>query len=195
MEVGRRAVAETAPAPTAQQARSVGRRGTLLASTRPEVPTMDRYDEAKGVNPMSPEDEIRSLDRDIPVRRDTGIPGESGLADMSRGADMSDDMTRGADISHDPTRGADVSHDVSRDAEMADDRDMPKREGDILGLGGVVVPKDANDPSTEYDDESIARRRGRSAPLDEPTADRNMSRGAGATGIDMGSGGTGTDIE
>ncbi len=153
---------------------------------------MDRFDESKGVSPMSPEDDIRSVDRDITGRCDTG---ESGLADISRDGDMPHDMTRGADMSHDATSGADVPDEVSRDADMARDHDMPKREGDILGLGGVVVPKDANDPSTEYDEESIARRRARSAPLDESTADRNMSRGAGATGIDMGSGGNGTDIE
>ncbi len=140
---------------------------------------MDKYDESKGVGPMNPEDEIRSVDRDNTVRRDTGMPGDSGLADMS----------------HDATRDADVPYEVSRDADMPSDDDMPTRQGDILGLGGAVVPKDANDPSTEYDEESIARRRARSAPLDEPTADRNMSRGAGATGIDMGSGGNGTDIE
>lgn len=156
---------------------------------------MDRYDESKGVGPMNPEDEIRSVDRDNTVRRDTGLPGDSGLADLSREAGMSHDMTRGADMSDDATRDADVPHEVSRDADMPSDDDMPTRQGDILGLGGAVVPKDANDPSTEYDEESIARRRARSAPLDEPTADRNMSRGAGATGIDMGSGGNGTDIE
>lgn len=90
-----------------------------------------------------------------------------------------------------------VSHDtdMSRDAEMPRDDDRPKREGDILGLGGMVVPKDSDDPTTEYDEESIARRRARSAVPDEPAADPNMSRGAGATGIDMGSGGNGTDIE
>ncbi len=145
---------------------------------------MDRYDESKHVRPMNPEDEIHSVDRD--VTPDAGMSRESGFADTSRGADMSDDMSRGAE------------HDISREADMPRnprDDDRPKREGDILGLGGVVVPKDSDDPSTEYDEASIARRRTRSADLDEPTADRNMSRGAGATGIDMGSGGNGTDIE
>lgn len=146
---------------------------------------MDRYDESKHVRPMNPEDEIPSVDRDITVTPDAGISRESGFADMSRGADISDDMSRGADM----------SHDISREADMPRDDDRPKREGDILGLGGLVVPKDSDDPSTEYDEASVARRRTRSADLDEPTADRNMSRGAGATGIDMGSGGNGTDIE
>lgn len=156
---------------------------------------MDRYDESKGVGPMSPEGEVRSVDHDVTGRRDTGMAGDSGLGDMSREADMSHDMTRGADRSHDAMRSADASHDVTRDADMPSDDDMPKRQGDILGLGGAVVPKAANDPGTEYDEESIARRRARSAPLDEPTADPNMSRGTGATGVDMGTGGHGTDIK
>jgi len=147
---------------------------------------MDRYDESKHVRPMNPEDEIHSVDRD--VTPDAGMSRESGFADKSRGADMSDDMSRGTDMSHDISREADMPRDPRDD-------DRPKREGDILGLGGVVFPKDSDDPSTEYDEASVARRRTRSADLDEPTADRNMSRGAGATGIDMGSGGNGTDIE
>ena len=149
---------------------------------------MDRYDESKHVHPMSPEDEIRSVDRDITITRDTGMPRHSDVVDVTRGADMSHDMSRDVEISRDS--------DMSRNRDMpVDDADMPKREGDILGLGGAVIPKDSDDPSTEYDEASIARRRARSAALDEPTADRNMSRGAGATGIDMGSGGNGTDIE
>jgi hypothetical protein len=88
--------------------------------------------------------------------------------------------------------------DVSRDSELtaADDdgADGPKRQGDILGLGGSVVPKSADDPATEYDEESIARRRARGAG-DELAGGSDLPRASGATGIDMGSGGTGTDIE
>src|SRR5687768_16680022 len=122
-------------------------RGISLASPMPEVPTMDRYDESKHVHPMSPEDEIRSVDRDITVTRESGMPGDSRVIDRSRGADMSHDMSRDVDISRD--------RDMSRDADMSRehdrDDDAPKREGDILGLGGAVIPKDSDDPSTEYD--------------------------------------------
>ena len=154
---------------------------------------MDRYDEAKHVRPMSPEDDVRSLDRDIHVTRDTVVSRD---ADMIRSTDISHEtvMSRESDMSHDGDMSRD--HHVGDDSDMVRDEDTPKREGDILGLGGVVVPKDSNDPTTEYDEESIARRRARTGAMeDTPTADRNMSRGSGATGIDMGSGGNGTDIE
>jgi hypothetical protein len=72
--------------------------------------------------------------------------------------------------------------------------DVPARQGDILGLGGSVVPKAPGDPTTEYDDASIARRRAR-ANTPDPQTDTTPSPTPGATGIDMGAGGTGTDIE
>jgi hypothetical protein len=49
-------------------------------------------------------------------------------------------------------------HDLKEDRS---DQDEPLREGEVLGLGGSVVPKSATDPVTEFDDESIARRRAR----------------------------------
>jgi hypothetical protein len=91
-------------------------------------------------------------------------------------------------------------HDEAKDLRPmpADDTtpesDTPKREGDILGLGGSVVPKSSVDPTTEYDDESVARRRARSTE-DQLDRESDMPREKGATGIDMGSGGSGTDIE
>ncbi len=155
---------------------------------------MDRFDEAKHVRPMSPEDDVRSLDRDTHVTRDTVVSRD---ADMVRSTDTSFDsgISREADLSRDADIMPAHHVDVDRDTSRPPDEDMPKREGDILGLGGVVVPKDSNDPTTEYDEESVARRRARSGAMDAPLADPNMSRGSGAAGIDMGSGGNGTDIE
>lgn len=87
---------------------------------------------------------------------------------------------------------------VVRDAETPAPvdiaRDTPKRAGDILGLGGSVVPKAADDPTTEYDEESVARRRARSNEVETVPGGSDRTDGKGATGIDMGSGGTGTDI-
>ena len=66
----------------------------------------------------------------------------------------------------------------------------------ILGLGGAEVPKSPGDPSTEYDAESVAQRRAR---MHQGEADADADRegdqsGPGATGIDMGAGGDGTDL-
>jgi hypothetical protein len=70
------------------------------------------------------------------------------------------------------------------------------RKGDVLGLSGSEVPKTPEDPSTEYDPESVTRGReraragdmlGLAEQGDEPT--RNA-----ASGIDKGSGGSGTDV-
>lgn len=75
------------------------------------------------------------------------------------------------------------------------DADEPLREGEVLGLGGSVVPKSPSDPVTEFDEESIARRRARATGEDEVSGGTNLPRSSGVTGIDMGSGGSGTDIE
>ena len=65
----------------------------------------------------------------------------------------------------------------------------------ILGLGGAAVPKTPGDPSTEYDAESVAQRRARMHQGEaEAEADRDDQSGPGATGIDMGAGGDGTDL-
>jgi hypothetical protein len=89
---------------------------------------MDRYDEAKDVTPMRPEENLRSIDPDIDVSR---------KADVSRQDETPDDTDIPAD-----------------DASS----DLPTREGDILGLGNTVPPKSPVDPSTTLDDESVARR-------------------------------------
>jgi hypothetical protein len=89
--------------------------------------------------------------------------------------------------------------DVLDDAGMpiddaSSEPDVPTRGGDILGLGDFVPPKSPDDPVTEFDDESVARRRAR---VNEGELDggSELPRTKGATGIDMGSGGTGTDFE
>jgi hypothetical protein len=86
-------------------------------------------------------------------------------------------------------------HDEKRRHEHDDD--TVERTGDTLGLGGAAVPKAPGDPVTEYDEESVRRRRERmSGATDETTGtnedpDRQRS---GATGIDMGAGGEGTHV-
>lgn len=76
------------------------------------------------------------------------------------------------------------------------DKDKDKITSGILGLGGAAVPKDSTDPVTEYDEDSVSRRRGRMIEGETETItpedpDRQRS---GATGIDMGSGGQGTHL-
>jgi hypothetical protein len=77
------------------------------------------------------------------------------------------------------------------------DQDEPAREGDVLGLGGSVVPKSSTDPTTEFDEASEARRRARirDESADEGSTGTAFRRSSGATGIDMGAGGSGTDVE
>jgi len=82
---------------------------------------------------------------------------------------------------------------------MADrsDEARDKRAGDILGLGGVTG-KEHPVNSLGAEDEEKRRRRMREG-IDELTTgtagNEPPSTGAGATSIDMGSGGDGTDIE
>jgi hypothetical protein len=146
---------------------------------------MDRYDEGKHVNSTRQEDDVpsTSMDRDVRVVR---IDEEIRSMDP---ADRIAPMDRDREMSS--------PREVVRDRDGSDDvDDSPKRAGDILGLGGAVVPKSADDPSTEYDAESVAHRRARNAVLsDEPAGTGDITRTKGATGIDMGSGGEGTDLE
>jgi len=79
-------------------------------------------------------------------------------------------------------------------ADRSTDQDRPARAGDVLGLGGAAVPKSPGDPTTEYDEEAVAQRRRRAGGADEPEI-IETNRSSGATGIDMGAGGSGTDIE
>ena len=73
--------------------------------------------------------------------------------------------------------------------------DTTARSGDVLGLGGAAVPKAPGDPTTDYDPESVAQRRERALGEVEPTPNEDPDRQrSGATGIDMGAGGQGTNI-
>ena len=89
---------------------------------------------------------------------------------------------------------------VDRDAEIRrkdERRRDDERQGDVLGLTGTEVPKSPDDPSTEYDPQSVAQRRQRAAEAGEPgVAERDEAEPRkGATGIDMGAGGTGTGVK
>ncbi len=67
--------------------------------------------------------------------------------------------------------------------------------GDVLGLGGSPVPKMPGDPSASNDPESVSRRRERALSSDNDTgAAAGSDDQHGATGIDMGAGGHGTDV-
>jgi hypothetical protein len=80
-------------------------------------------------------------------------------------------------------------HDETRETDET-------RVGEVLGLGGAPVPKAPGDPVTEYDAESIARRRERAMgeEADTPVREDPDRQRSGATGIDMGSGGQGTHL-
>ena len=68
----------------------------------------------------------------------------------------------------------------------------------ILGLGGVPVPKEPGDPSASNDPESVHQRRHRITNAEEEefasTREDPDRQRSGATGIDMGSGGQGTNL-
>jgi hypothetical protein len=151
---------------------------------------MDRYDEAKHVSSIDSTDDVRPLHPgderamrpdDLPLTR----PEEEEVVAADR------------DIRVSPAGGLspDTDIDIAPDADMPRDPDLPKREGDILGLGGAVVPKTADDQTTAYDAESVAQRHARRIETDEAGRESDMPRSKGATGIDLGSGGSGTDIE
>jgi hypothetical protein len=87
-------------------------------------------------------------------------------------------------------------YDEKKDSRDRDDE--VAREGDVLGLGGTDVPKAPGDPTASDDPESVRHRRERAlSPDDDPRVDREdpYQRGKGATGIQMGAGGSGTDIK
>ena len=84
--------------------------------------------------------------------------------------------------------------DEKKDREDADEM---ARAGDVLGLGGGPVPKTADDPTASNDPESIARRHERAREEEETLTSRRddpYRQSPGATGIDMGAGGRGTDV-
>jgi len=81
----------------------------------------------------------------------------------------------------------------NRSADAASDNDeRMARDGDVLGLGGSPVPKAPGDPTTEYDEKSVTQRRTRAVREEEVR--RPSDDDHGATGIDMGAGGHGTDL-
>ena len=85
---------------------------------------------------------------------------------------------------------------MDRYDEKKDGSDM-ERTGDVLGLGGSSVPKMPGDPSASDDPEAAARRRERAREEEggHMSGDDDPYRqSAGATGIDMGSGGRGTGL-
>jgi hypothetical protein len=86
--------------------------------------------------------------------------------------------------------------------DRSDER-KDNRSGDVLGLGGASIggpEKEPNEPRAHAVDEDQQRRRQRmSEGADEVTPggaeSGGVHRGSGATGIDMGAGGEGTDVE
>ena len=84
-------------------------------------------------------------------------------------------------------------HDEAKNVDTTDADET--RTGEVLGLGGSPVPKMPGDPSASSDPASAARRRERMRSEEEaaPREDPDLHH-KGATGIDMGSGGEGTDV-
>ena len=69
------------------------------------------------------------------------------------------------------------------------------RQGDVLGLGEAGTDGTVRSPRAHEPDEERRRKRMRRAADRVTTGTNDLERGAGATGIDMGSGGEGTDVE
>ena len=85
--------------------------------------------------------------------------------------------------------------DEKKDIDSADEVDG--RSGDVLGLSGAAVPKMPGDPSASSDPASARQRRERALGADDQgaaRADDPYRQSPGATGIDMGAGGRGTDV-
>ena len=87
---------------------------------------------------------------------------------------------------YDESKGFDDSEEVSSSS----------RSSDILGLGGAPVPKMPGDPSASDDADAVRRRRERARESDESLTNREDGdrQRSGATGIDMGAGGQGTNV-
>ena len=90
-------------------------------------------------------------------------------------------------------------YDEKKDRTDSDDLDRSsdlERKGDVLGLGGTIR-KMPGDPSASNDAASMARRRERARESDETRSSQRedpYQQSPGAAGIDMGSGGRGTDV-
>ena len=95
-----------------------------------------------------------------------------------------------------------TDEEVTRDRTRIRDNEEAAREGaagsqegsGILGLGGAPVPKSPLDPRASDDLDAVHRRRERMLEGEQTERQRPTERHSGATGIDMGSGGEGTDI-
>jgi hypothetical protein len=85
-------------------------------------------------------------------------------------------------------------YDESRNVNDSDEVSSTGRSTDILGLGGSPVPKMPGDPSASDDAESVRRRRERARASEESPVRQEGGERHGATGIDMGAGGQGTDL-
>ena len=85
-------------------------------------------------------------------------------------------------------------YDESKTVSDTDEESSAERSADILGLGGSPVPKMPGDPSASDDPESARRRRERLRSSEESPARSEEGDQHGATGIDMGAGGQGTDL-
>jgi hypothetical protein len=84
-------------------------------------------------------------------------------------------------------------HDERKPHDTDDAAD--RRSGDVLGLGGSPVPKRPGDPTASDDPASAARRRERMRSEEAATRREDPDlHHKGATGIDMGAGGEGTDV-
>ena len=89
---------------------------------------------------------------------------------------------------------------MDRYDEKKDIRDtdevIERGAGDVLGLSGFVPKKMPGDPSASDDPASIRRRRARAhvSEAEDKRHDDPYRQSKGATGIDMGAGGRGTDI-
>ncbi|HMC75946.1 MAG TPA: hypothetical protein VKH34_02395 [Vicinamibacterales bacterium] len=75
-----------------------------------------------------------------------------------------------------------------------------KRGGDVLGLGGAdatITNSETMSPEIDSGTDEARRRRRMSEGADEvtPGGGSALQQTSGATGIDMGAGGQGTDVE
>lgn len=93
-----------------------------------------------------------------------------------------DDMTTAR-----PQRPADM---VDQDAADANRDSAAERQGDILGLGGEI----RKSPGDHVESSRPGSSHGRTL-TDEDRSRPVAPHGSGATSIDMGSGGNGTDLE
>ena len=73
-----------------------------------------------------------------------------------------------------------------------DDKDV--QQSGILGLGGSPVPKGPGDPSASHDEQAVQQRRRRMIEGELADTSAGADEHDGATGVDMGAGGDGTDL-